>query len=47
VLVTGASGGIGRAVVASLLATGFKVWAAVRTEEAAVQLRRDLVIMDI
>ena len=37
-LVTGASTGIGAATVAELVGRGFRVWAGVRTEDAAVRL---------
>lgn len=42
VVVTGASGGIGHATVEALLARGFTVWAAARTESAARRLRDEL-----
>lgn len=38
VLVTGASGGIGRATVAALVAGGYSVWAATRTSAAAEEV---------
>ena len=41
ILVTGASTGIGRASVLALLAAGFRVFAAVRSERAAAALRQD------
>jgi NAD(P)-dependent dehydrogenase (short-subunit alcohol dehydrogenase family) len=41
VVVTGASGGIGRATVAALLTQGFSVWAAVRQESSALALREE------
>ncbi|MFI7122713.1 SDR family NAD(P)-dependent oxidoreductase [Amycolatopsis sp. NPDC049868] len=40
VVVTGASSGIGRACVQHLVSRGFHVWAGVRTEESAADLRR-------